>query len=355
MTKEDLPENPSPIQVPNNNCALRAVATLMCTGRALYRFFSIKQVSVAARIAMTLLFVFLVSRGVHRNDIVGLVAHITPIPCVIALMLGGVSLFMQVARWRIILRAHHFPSDTAVAARTMFKGYLLAFVTPGRVGELLRAVELDPSRRRASVLAVFEERFFGIIAIVGTGVTAVVLEVILLRHAPFYPLLIASLLFTGVCAVVISVIVGKLTVPVRLGTMFPQIAQWLKDSNARTAGYPVFLLIVLSFGSQLFLLAQTALLLWMFGASGGAMNLLVAAQAYTFMLLLPFFIANIGLREYAFSFFLMRFTSNPLLLPVISGVALGSATGILLFNIMLPAAVGLIWFHGEKHSTKAGV
>jgi len=323
---------------------------LISSGRALYGLFSNKRVSVAARVGITLLFIFLVSRGVRQSDIAGLIRHVQLLPCVVALLLGGLSLMLQVVRWQIILKAHHFPSHIAIAARTMFKGYLLAFVTPGRVGELLRAVELDPARRRASVLAVFEERFFGIMAIVGTGATCVLVEVALTGAAPFYPLLVATLIFAVVCAVLVGSITGKLPVPPRLLTRFPVGALWLAESKERIAGYPLAVLMVLSLFSQLLLLSQTALLMWMFGAENFGMNLLVAAQAYAFMLLLPFFIANIGIREYAFSFFMLRGAHNLLLVPVVSGIALGSATGILLLNIMLPAAIGLVWFHREKRN-----
>jgi len=94
----------------------------------------------------------------------------------------------------------------------------------------------------------------------------------------------------------------------------------------------------------------------MFGAGSFPTTLIAAGQAYTFMLLLPFFIANIGLREYSFSLFITNITNAAApMAPYIGRGSFGSATLILLINIILPAALGLVWLYtGKRGGTKAG-
>jgi len=317
-------------------------------GKRVYRFFSVEPVKTASRIGITVLFVVLVNRGIGRGDIASLCASLAPLPVTVAFVFGMLTLFLQVMRWRIILRAHNLPCTLTVAARTMFKGFLYAFITPGRVGELFRAVELSPARKKETVLAVFEERFFGIAATVITGAVAFVIEMVVLKQEPFYPLVIATVLFIFSAGAVIVVIVTRRKLP-DVFHRNARTAEVMEGARTRIVSYPYTTLAVLSLGTQLALVAETVVLLSMFGASGTVRTALAAAQSYSFMLLLPFFIANIGLREYAFSFFLMRMTANPLLLTSTSGIALGSATAVLAFNIIMPAAIGLVWiFLGRK-------
>ena len=89
------------------------------------------------------------------------------------------------------------------------------------------------------------------------------------------------------------------------------------------------------------LLLQTAALLAMFGSRSLIVNAAVAAEVYAFMLVLPFFIANIGLREFTFG--MMFASANIAFCSGLgrSSVALGVSTVILAINVVLPAVAGL--------------
>jgi hypothetical protein len=102
-----------------------------------------------------------------------------------------------------------------------------------------------------------------------------------------------------------------------------------------------------------FLLAQTAVLLGMFGGGAVFAGALAGGQAYGFMLFFPFFIANMGIREYSFGMFLGH---GPTALSAagLSAAAFGASMGILLVNIILPAIVGLGWWIIEKKRTVSG-
>jgi flagellar biogenesis protein FliO len=54
---------------------------------------------------------------------------------------------------------------------------------------------------------------------------------------------------------------------------------------------------------------------------------------------MPFFVANIGVRELSFSVFLKKLEAAP----QPAAIAFGVSGLILLINIILPAILGLIW------------
>jgi hypothetical protein len=82
----------------------------------------------------------------------------------------------------------------------------------------------------------------------------------------------------------------------------------------------------------------------MFGSHAMAINMCASAQAYAFMQFLPFFIANMGIREYSFGLFLGEYHSMPVQALTLGAVAFGASMGILVINMILPALAGLIWW-----------
>jgi len=109
-------------------------------------------------------------------------------------------------------------------------------------------------------------------------------------------------------------------------------------------------IVIYSLGAQTALLIQTAVILSMFGGASFFSNVIISAEVYAFMLFLPFFIANIGLREY--SFLMMFENMKPMVHHSLApgSVALGVSFLILIMNILFPAAVGLcIMIIDKKH------
>ena len=85
----------------------------------------------------------------------------------------------------------------------------------------------------------------------------------------------------------------------------------------------------------------------MFGSEGFFDTMIASGQAYSFMLFFPFFIANMGIREYSFRMFL-GCGRPPGAISGLSRLAFGASTVILIVNIILPALIGLIWWIIEK-------
>lgn len=302
------------------------------------------------RIVITVAFVVFVNKSLRRSDLVDLLKVVTWLPLLVASMLGVVSILLQVLRWQVILRAHGLPATFVDALRTMLWGFLLAFITPGRIGELLRGVALDGKRRMETIVAVVEDRSFAIACTLCAGAISMVLLWLLYKTAVPRIVFVPTLLVL-VCLPVVAVAV--LTSGKRVGRQ-SVLGSWIGSActyGKRLLTLPLGRLLLLSTGIHLILLIQTALLMQMFSGWSLMQNGIIAGQVFSFMLFLPFFIANIGLREYAFTFFMHLVHPDAAMLSV-SVAALGISTTILIINIIAPAAVGLVWILFERHYGK---
>ncbi|MBN1577132.1 MAG: flippase-like domain-containing protein [Chitinispirillaceae bacterium] len=288
-----------------------------------------------------------VNRSIGKSDILLLAGRIRPVPVFSALILGAASFFFQMLRWRIILRAHGFPCGLMVSLTTMFRGCLLAFITPGRIGELFRAVHIDGKRHIAGMLAVVEERSFAVVITVLAGVACLVTQALWYESPLFSPLVIASLILL-VAVVLLIAVIYKGEALLKGRTRFSKRSGRFVEYLGGLRSLPFLKLTALSAGAHLLLLLQTALLFRMYGSSDFGRTMVAAGQAFSFMLLLPFFIANIGLREYSFTLFLSKLSTPSDVALEIGSIAVGVATSILFINIIFPAAIGLIWMYTEK-------
>ena len=290
------------------------------------------------KIGVTALFVVLANRSIHIADVSWIAGRVEPLHLALAFVLGVAGLLAQAARWHVVLRHQGLHSDLRTSLRTFLWGTALAFVTPGRVGEFARGLELAPQHKVQSVVAVFVDKLFAFGGCV--LVAAVCASVQMVRHGTLVvgnwswvaafggPALLFALLVRGKRRWV------QFLPRWRIVTALEEVPGADSIDGSR--------MLVLSLLSQTLLLVQTAVVFSMFGCSGSAALILAAGLAYGLMTFLPFSIANIGVREYSFGMFLTT-TGIALNGTSAAGAALGSSMVILALNVVLPAAVGLVW------------
>ncbi|MBN1129223.1 MAG: flippase-like domain-containing protein [Chitinispirillaceae bacterium] len=299
-------------------------------------------VSWILRITITVLFVVMVNKGITREQMGLLGAHLSPLLLAGAVALGLLSLFFQLLRWHAILGIQKFNVSLYRAFAMFVWGNLLAFITPGRVGEFGRAIRLDAGRKADAVLSVAIDKIAAVAATVLFGCIGMGLQVFFLKSRPPDRLtLCMAALVIGVsitAGVILLFSKNRVFNRGRIGS----IAAHLRNLTGAAPRYFSGSIIGASLCAQAALLVQTSLILFMFGSASLFENMVIAAQVYAFMLFLPFFIANIGLREYAFGMMIdnrgVGFSGALDPSPVILGVSLL----ILLINIILPAVTGLI-------------
>jgi hypothetical protein len=304
----------------------------------------------ALRIAITVLFAIMVNKGITREQIGLLREHLSPELLAGAFLLGLFSLFFQLLRWRAILKIQNFSVGFYRSFAMFVWGNLLAFITPGRIGEFGRAIALDPLRKTDAVLSVAIDKVAAVAATALFGIVGMGLQLVLLRIRPPDRLSLCMAVFLlGVTLVAALAAIGskkQVVIQGRIGSVLIHL-QKLTQAAPRFLTWKI---IGTTLCAQAALLFQTSLVLFMFGSISFLENLALAAQVYAFMLFLPFFIANIGLREYAFAMMIentgIRFTGALDTQPVVLGVSLL----ILLINIVLPALAGLcVMLVDKKH------
>lgn len=306
--------------------------------KSLFTFFRSNLFKSFVKLGLTAFFVILVNRNLKQNDLKLIIGQIDLFWVLVGLVFGGLSFYFQLVRWQQILKSQSLPYHIRIAAKSMLIGFFLAFLTPGRIGEFFRGVAIYANQRTVSILAVIIERFYGVFLTVFFGIISVIIQFISFNTGTtlyFEILLIISFLLFCLAGPILRIISGKIA---EIKALRP-LSDITELFTSRLHTLPSVRLIFFSALSHLCLILQTAVLLGMYGSGNFLKNCLVAGQSYALMLFMPFFVANIGVRELSFSVFLKKLEAAP----QPAAIAFGVSGLILLINIILPAILGLIW------------
>jgi hypothetical protein len=308
----------------------------------LKRLTSGKWFSWTARIILTVLFVYIANRSLSAADVRTIAGFIRLQDVTVALLLGMTGMALGVWRWNIILRHDSFAAGPLVALKTVLVGNLFAFVTPGRLGEFFRGIGICEQRKGDAVLAVAFDKLFMLLATLICGVICFAVQGFLLGiNLPPRAVLISFFSMT-VCAIGILIVLlwhgpreGSPGIKKTIRRILSLCPRLLTKNGA--------FCLLLSLAAQFILIVQTVVLIRMFGDVSISKTVLAVGQSYAFMAFLPFFIANMGIREYSFGLFLANVGVEMPGAIGVSGVALGASSGILAINLILPALGGLAW------------
>lgn len=301
------------------------------------KIFTNRAFSWSGRILLTILVCFTVNRSVSWQQIGDLARHGNFYTLGIALILGAASIILGAMRWHALLRYAGLRVSRLDALGTVLWGNALALVTPGRIGDFFKGVGIDAKRSGDLVICAVIDRFFA----AGTALLASVVAMALwsLYRARFQkPLLFvieSILLIVGIVAMVYFS-----QNKIRAGTDKGRLIKAVDKLHHLTPvlwSHHGLIAIGYSIASYTVLIAQSGLILSMYGTGSISTCIVVMAQAYAFMTFFPFLIANIGLREYAIGLFLAPFIS----VQNVSAIALSASLAILAINIILPAIAGV--------------
>lgn len=303
------------------------------------------------KFAITIFFFWLVNRSLNQSDLRLILARIDFLPIFAALFFCVAGFYILILRWQFILKSQDLPSGIKVAAKTMFIGFFLAFLTPGRVGELFRGVGISGGRKTVSVLAVATERYFAVFLTIIFGGLSVIAQFI------FYKVSISlffmvSLILSFILFCYAGKILKLLSIKFQKFSFLRSILNSLQEFLSGLDSLPLMPIVACSTIAHLCLIFQTAILLDMFGSAEFLKNCIIAGEVYAFMLFLPFFVANIGLREFSFSIFLGKLETITEIKPEVGAVAFGVSTLILFMNIILPAILGFFLMFIERREQR---
>lgn len=301
------------------------------------------------RVGITLLFLVMVNRGVTLGQMKSLAVSLRADWLCTSVFLAALSFFFQVLRWQAVLRVLGFTAQLRESTTTFVWGNLLGFLTPGRVGEFGRGLGLNPARKADSVAAVVIDKGFAVGVTVVFGLAGMAIQTIVLgvRPSKYLTIFMTGFLIALPLVFIVAQIVFKRSDFFgRPGPFFRVLRNIAgvryRVFNRRTIGY--------SLAAHGLLLLQTMAILRLLGCGPTGTNFMIAAEAYAFMLFLPFFIANIGLREYSFGMMFANLT--PVFVPGVApaSLVLGVSTLVLIMNVVMPAMAGLfVMVVDKKH------
>lgn len=295
------------------------------------------------KIVLTLLFLFIVNKSITSEELFVIARYITVYHIAFALILGLLGLFFQVKRWEIILKYQKFSVDNNLAWKTLLWGNLLAFITPGRFGELFRGIQISRQRRGDSLFAVIIDKLFIVTTVLFCGLLCIVLQKWLFAVGIDDKMKIFIFAACVVCVIALLLLTtGKVfnkkhAVPRYFNRVLESLPRLFTPAGKRALVYSCI--------AHLCLIFQTVVLLQMFGCGSVVANSIAIGQAYGLMPFLSFTIGNMGIREFSFKLFLVHLgvTCNSGNL-TIGGAALGTSIIILIMNLVVPAFIGLVWY-----------
>lgn len=303
------------------------------------------------KIAITLIFIIIVNKSITRNELGNIAKYFSLNHIFAAAILSFTGLFFQVKRWEIILRYQKFSVRKYIAWKTILWGNLLAFITPGRIGELFRGLKISEDRKGDSLFAVIIDKLFIVMTVLLTGFFCVLFQMLFLKVGITDKMKIFLVLAFILCIIGFAILsTGRVfdknhTVSQYFNKIITNLPRLFTQAGKKALLY--------SFIAHFCLICQTVILLLMFGCGTVIINIIAIGQAYGIMPFLSFTIGNMGIREGSFNFFLSYLgapcNSSMLSIKVAS---LGTSVLILLMNIILPAFIGLLWYVFDTSTNK---
>lgn len=309
-----------------------------------------KQSSLIGKALITILFIYLINKTVSLEELKSLFSMIKLPHIVIVLSLGILNLYLHVNRWIIILRYMELDPDKRSAWYSILWGTLLAFITPGRVGELFRGVGTVKGNGVDAMFGVILDKLFILSTVFIFGTGAAVFQFFLLNRA--VPAIIVKATFFIITLSTILFIIlynGKLLnqnnkVAVYFNKTVSGLHRLFRPAGLKTIG--------VSFGAHLCLLMQSTVLLVMFGCGNSIKLFIASAQGFGILPFLSFSIGELGVREGAVSFFMENLNISCGNEISLKGAALGMSLIIVIVNLLLPSLAGLLWNMFRKSPTQ---
>ncbi len=298
-----------------------------------------KNVLVILKILLTAAFIFFANRKLEWEHFSLIWTQARLIPIAAALVLGFTAVLLHIVRWKLILMYEGFTVSNQIAAKTYLFGLLLAFITPGRLGELFRGLEISEKNKTSTLFAVIVDNLFTICAVFLFAFCCVIIQKLLFGRLPHAQFAILTSVAAVISVVVLILaargsILKKKPLLRKFGMRIIRLSPRIFSPVGRKVSY-------CTIGAHLALVAQTVIVFQMFGNVEALKGALAAGQAYAFMTLMPFFMANMGIREYSYSLFLGQLHTHGE--AAFTSMAFNSSVMILMLNLILPALIGLVW------------
>ncbi|TYB30895.1 MAG: hypothetical protein FXF47_06850 [Candidatus Mcinerneyibacterium aminivorans] len=294
-----------------------------------------KIISFFLKALILIAFIYYLSIRIEPNKLIKYLKDIKLSLFFIAVLLFILGKSLNILKWRFIVKRNTDATNYEIIA-SMFGGYTLSIITPGRLGEMGRFLFIKNVDSREIISYTALDKIFNITINVFLGLFIFI----------FFPLqysTILKIIVFFIAFVIFAIIICYIFIPKRIYYLLMKVPylrkkknkkfiKILKESNIKDN----FLIFLFSISTYFFFLVEFVFLSLAFNLNAYA----VAAKAFMVSLflktVLPITIAEWGIKEIS----LMEYFS---LEGFSSEIALAAAFFLYLINIILPSIVGLFF------------
>jgi uncharacterized protein (TIRG00374 family) len=260
---------------------------------------------------------------------------------VAAVVLLVPNLFLQWFRWHTLLKSLEPKTTVQESVSSLFGGMVGGFVTPGRIGEISRSLFLRQVKRLPSLGLLLMDKAYGLVPIVVCGVWGMVACLSYLFHYNLF--LVWPMVLLGLAATVPFLLLARHPEWIRnllyhISVLFP-VREKFKDILSAMdvirlkQAHFLFIVSFLLYGVYI---AQFCFLAFAFQPIPWTTALTATTSTILAKTLLPFSIADLGIREGAAVFFFLRFQVDKI-------TAFNSSLLLFAVNVALPTLFGLFF------------
>ncbi len=232
------------------------------------------------------------------------------------------NILVQVWKWLYILKLANSSVSFTTAFKSLLVGYPLGFVTPGRLGEIGRALYVKEISQNKTFRLFILDKLTNLVVTLLFGAVGILI-LFQTQLTPIFkvmiwviPCLITGLLLYSICFTSPVILIGRLT----------KMHHYCRKNH----------LILLAFSILFYFifLVQYLLLMLNFGTISIFTASEAAASVFLAKTILPISFSDLGIREGAAVYFFGK-------IGVSAAAALNASLLLFLFNIAIPAIAGL--------------
>ena len=276
-----------------------------------------------AKFSVTVYVVYFLSKKVPLVSVITSLFQVRLLFLGIAVVLGLIFTLVKAYKWYLLIKDLELDISFLSAIDGYLSGMSLGIVTPGRIGEVGRIIEVPGEKKLAGVGLVLWDKIFdlwavGILSLWGLS-----------YFLTPYISVIVTLVLLGSLFFILQPRYLEILAKFPILRRYPQLLEGLKHLKIRT----IIVCLILTLICYILVLFEASLLLMSFGKSFNP-GILIAYPLVMLANLIPITVGGLGIREGFAILLLGRFGIS-------DGIAFNLAFLVFLINTALPALWGL--------------
>lgn len=274
------------------------------------------------KLALTAAVLFLLVRTIRPSTLIAAYDSANLAYLLMAAALVAPNLLVQFAKWRFLLKLANRSVSLGTVYRSLIVGFPLGFVTPGRLGEVGRALYVKELSQTKTFALVVMDKLSNLIITLAAGLTGLLAFKALNLNATLRAWLIMALALLA--GFILWSLLGRKVA--QASGRFTRIYDFNRKHLSILFGFSILFYAVY--------LTQFTLLLLNFQTASFADLPVAASSVFLVKTALPIAFGDLGIREGASVFFMQKIGVAP-------AAAFNAALLLYLLNVAFPSLLGL--------------